>query len=195
MFFNEAFFMDISKIDLAHEFVLDKAHKCEYPNGRSTYGMVYCIEGAAEYKFNSGEKLTVTVGDTLLLSPNAAYSINTGGAFKHYTVNFKIHKRSSRLDVIDRPYCLLKNVAPDRFNRYFGKLTANWTHRNTGYEMLSVSELYSLVSLFYFSQFRRIPSDFYRSIQITPPFPSFTILFIVLHIFFMASCGTETNLL
>ena len=150
MFFNDAFFMDISKIDLAHEFVLDNAHKCEYPNGRSTYGMVYCIEGAAEYKFNSGKYLSVSAGDTLMLSPNAAYSIITKKAFKHYTINFKIHKKSSRLDIIDQPYCLLNNVAPEQFNRYFSKIAKIWAHKSTGYEMLSISNLYSLVSLFYF---------------------------------------------
>ena len=161
MFFNEPFYIDISKIHLAHEFVLDKAHKCEYPNGRSTYGMVYCIDGAAEYKFNSGKHLSISAGDTLLLSPNAAYSIITKKDFKHYTINFTIHKKNSRLDIIDQPYCLLNNVEPEQFNRYFGKLTKIWAHKNTGYEMLSVSNLYSLVSLFYFEyKNQNTPTDF-----------------------------------
>ena len=150
MIFDEPFFIDISTIEIAHEFVLDKTHKCEYPNGRSTYGMVYCIDGSAEYKFSSGEILTVSTGDTLMLSPNAAYSIVTRKAFRHYTVNFRIHKKNSRLSIIERPYCLLNNVNSEQFNRYFGKLIKIWEQKNSGYEMLSVADLYSLLSLFYF---------------------------------------------
>ena len=87
MFLGEAFFMDISKINLAHEFVLDKINKCEYPRGRGVYGIVHCISGTAEYQFNSGERLVVSKGDTLLLSPYTAYTIFTPKEFKHYTIN------------------------------------------------------------------------------------------------------------
>lgn len=151
MLFNDAFMMDISRIEIAHEFVLDKDHVCEYPNGRGTYGMVYCVEGEAEYRFNSGERLTVGEGDTLFLSPNTAYSIFTRKEFRHYTVNFRIHKKSSRLDIIDKPYCVLKSVNSEQLERQFNKLTVAWMQKSVGYEMMSVSYLYSLAYLFYFN--------------------------------------------
>lgn len=166
MFLGEAFFMDISKINLAHEFVLDKINKCEYPRGRGVYGIVHCISGTAEYQFNSGERLVVSKGDTLLLSPYTAYAIFTPKEFKHYTINFSIHRKSSELDVIDKSYCLLHNTNSDQLNRYCAKLTKDWTQKSVGYEMLCVSHLYALMSLFYFeykNQF--IPTDFLVRLQ------------------------------
>ena len=166
MFFNEAFMMDISKIDLAHEFVLDKDHKCEYPKGRGMYGIVYCIDGTAEYQFNSGDRLTVSTGDTLLLSPYTAYSIVTRKPFKHYTINFSIHKKSSRLDIIDKSYCLLQNTNFEQFSKMFNKLTKLWTKKNIGYEMLSISHLYALISLFYYEYKNQlVPLEFSSRLQ------------------------------
>ena len=156
MNFNETFTMDISDIHLAHEFVLDAAHKCEYLNGRGTYGMVYGIEGTAEYKFNSGERLTVNEGDTLLLAPDTSYSIFTRTAFRHYTVNFRIHKENSFLDMIDMPFCLLQNSNPEQFARLFGKLNKAWMQKSDGYKMRSVSHLYALISLFYYEYKNRL---------------------------------------
>ena len=150
MYPNDTFMMDIAKIDLAHEFVLDAAHKCEYLTGRGMYGLVHGIGGTAEYRFHSGERLTVCEGDTLLLAPNTSYSIFTQTAFKHYTINFGIHKKSSTLDILEKPYCLLRNINPNQFNRLFEKLNRAWTQRNIGYRMNSISHLYALISLFYF---------------------------------------------
>lgn len=166
MLLNDSFLMDISRIDLAHEFVLDTAHKCEYLNGRGLYGMVHGISGTAEYKFNSGERLTVTGGDTLLLAPDTAYSIFTHTAFRHYTINFNIHRKNSSLEMIDKPYCLLRNTDPEQFNRLFGKLTKTWTQKNAGYRMLSASHLYALISLFYYTYKNRLtPSDVSARLQ------------------------------
>ena len=149
MLIDESFIMDIAKIDLAHEFVLDKEHRCEYPNGRGLYGMVHCVYGAAEYRFDSGERLVIEKGDTLLLSPLTAYSIFTQKEFKHFTVNFIIHRETSRPDILEAPYCLLKNASAEQFVIYLNKLTKTWKQKNIGYEMLSISHLYSLISLFY----------------------------------------------
>lgn len=87
--------INIKKINLAHEFVLDQENKCTYPNGRNYYGIVYCIEGEAKYKFSSKKSCTVRDGDIIILSPKASYSIMTKKDFKHYTVNFEIHNELS----------------------------------------------------------------------------------------------------
>ncbi|MBR4013619.1 MAG: helix-turn-helix transcriptional regulator [Clostridia bacterium] len=166
MFSEEKFFMDISRVILAHESVLDKINKCEYPQGRGWYGMVYCISGKAEFRFNSGETLVVTDGDTLLLSPYTAYKIFTQKEFKHYTINFNIHYDSSNLDIINKPYCLLRNVNSEQFLRHFSKLTKVWAQKNNEYEMLSISQLYALISLFYFEYKNLfIASEFWERLQ------------------------------
>ena len=148
--FGDSFIMDISMIDLAHEFILDGAHRCEYPNGRGTYGIVHCVYGTAEYRFSSGEKLIIEKGDTLLLSPVAVYSIYTQEEFKHYTVNFKLHQKSSHLDILGSHYCLLKNTTAEQFLMHLNRLIKARAKKSPGYEMLSISHLYALLSLFYF---------------------------------------------
>ena len=150
MLIGEGFVMDIAKIELAHEFVLDREHSCEYPNGRGMYGIVHCICGVAEYLFDSGERLVVEKGDTLLLSPLTAYSIFTKKEFNHFTVNFRIHQKSSRLDILNAPYCLLKGTNAEQFIIHLNKLTKSWNQKSNGYEMLSISHLYALIALFYF---------------------------------------------
>ena len=83
--------MDISHIELAHEYVLNAERICEYPAGRGSFGLVYVICGTAEYRFFSGERVKITDGEGLMLFPNAAYRITTDGNFCHYTVNFNLH--------------------------------------------------------------------------------------------------------
>ena len=55
MILGDGFHLDVSKIDLVHEFVLDRAHRCEYPHGRGMYGIVHCISGTAEFRFDFGD--------------------------------------------------------------------------------------------------------------------------------------------
>jgi len=146
--FSEQFFIDIKRITIVHEFVLDGKNRCEYPAGRGHYGIVYALEGRARYRFLSGENITVKAGDTLLLSKGAAYSIISDGAFRHYTVNFDIHERHSRLDILDKPYCHITDGG-EQIKRGFSKLTGIWQAKRQGFEMESVGYLYSLLSLVY----------------------------------------------
>ncbi len=150
MLFNNDLFLDVKKIYIVHEFILDRVHRCEYPNGRRQFGIVYALSGKAEYRFFTGERITITEGDVLFLSPHAAYSIITEKEFKHYTVNFDIHKHSSQLHFLDKPYCLLTEVNTEQIKRSFSKLNTLWITKKTGYEMRSMSYLYELLSLFCF---------------------------------------------
>ena len=74
-------YIDIGRIHLAHEYVLDRVHRCAYPRGREVFGLVLAIEGNAEYRFVTGEHLTVAPGDVLFLSAGVAYTIVTERAF------------------------------------------------------------------------------------------------------------------
>ena len=144
------FYMDIERIHLAHEFILDRIHRCEYPVGRGHYGLVCMQSGKAEYRFFTGDRLTVGPGDVLLLSPNCAYSIVTEKEFKHYTVNFDIHEDSSDLNTLGQPYCLLQGKNTESIERTFKEMVHTWSLKKAGYEMRAMGALYELLSQFYF---------------------------------------------
>lgn len=160
MVFSECFYLDIEKIHIAHEFILDRIHKCEYPSGRGHYGLVYVQSGNAEYRFFGGERITLTDGDVLFLSPNCAYSIVTEKEFKHYTVNFDIHEHTSRLGFLNKSYVLLYKDNTEQLKRCFSELTNTWVLKKNGFEMQATACLYKLLSLFYFDCTSRSDSSY-----------------------------------
>lgn len=162
MLFTDRFFVDIKEVQVAHEYVLDRVHRCEYPHGRGHYGLVYVLSGQAEYRFHSGERVTVSDKDTFFLFPNAAYSAVIAKEFRHYTVNFDIHEDTSRIGIFDHPYCLLKKQESDPLERKFKKIVDLWTSKKIGFEMESVGCLYGLLSLFYFEHTQRRNSTAYQ---------------------------------
>lgn len=147
--FSDRFYADIKKIHIAHEFTLDQVRKCEYPRGRGAYGLVYGIEGEAQYRFFNGERVTVKRGDIFFISPESAYSIITSGSFRHYTVNFDIHEKTSSLEMLKPPYCLLSGENTEPLERGFKNLVGIWQAKATGYEMRAMGGLYELFTLFY----------------------------------------------
>lgn len=160
--FSENFYLDVEKIQIAHEFILDRVHRCEYPSGRGHYGFVYVKSGSAEYRFFTGNRITVTDGDALFLSPNCAYSIVTEKEFKHYTVNFNLHEDSSNLNALGQPYCLLQGKNLKQIERILKELIGAWSLKKAGYEMRSVGYLYELLSQFYFEYTKEQNSVLYQ---------------------------------
>lgn len=148
MILSDSFYMDIQSIVLAHEFVLNKNNRCDYPDGRRIYGLVYCIEGEAEYRFYSGEHCTVHAGDLIFLSPSAAYRIVTKKEFKHYTVNFEIHAASSSLSFLDGEYYRLCTDNAELFRHNFKNLIQHWSLKKTCFEMQATAALYELMAQF-----------------------------------------------
>ena len=160
--FSDNFYLDIKKIQIAHQYILDRVHKCEYPFGRGHYGFVYVQSGSAEYRFFTGERITIVDSDVLFLSPNCAYSIATEKEFKHYTVNFDIHEDSSNLSALGNPYCLLQGKNLDQIERILKELIGAWTPQKAGYEMRSIGYLYELLSQFYFEYTKEQNSVLYQ---------------------------------
>ncbi len=150
MSFANYLYLDINRIHIAHEFILDRVHKCEYPYGRAQYGLVYVLNGKADYEFSSGNHITVTSGDVLFLSPFAAYTIVTENEFIHYTVNFDIHEYSSKHESLTEPYYMFHDNNTEQLKRSFHRLISIWTTKKAGYEMQAVGCLYELISLLYF---------------------------------------------
>ena len=147
--FSTDFSIDVKKIQIAHEFTLDCARRCEYPTGRGSYGLVSVLEGSAEYRFAGGERITVAPGDCLLIPPSSAYFIETQTAFRHYTVNFDIHEENSSIDVLDTHTRLLQCKSNEQIEITFKRLVHLWSAKKPCFEMQATGLLYELLSLFY----------------------------------------------
>lgn len=147
--FLQEFYLDIASVFIAHKFVIDRAHRCDYTRGRGAFGLVYILDGNAEYRFQSGERIGVDKGDVIFFAPGAAYSIVTESPLEHYTVNFDIHESTSHLGELSAPYILLNEKSTEHIERAFKRLVGVWGTKKVGYEMLATAYLYELVSLFY----------------------------------------------
>lgn len=148
MVYTDHFFIDVARIHLAHEFVLTHGKRCEYPRGRQRYGLVYAIEGAAEFRFSTGARIPMREGDVILLLPDATYSVHTGQIFLHYTVNFEIHEEHSTFPPMRAPYLLLRDgTAP--IKRGFARLIEAWQSGVSAGQMLTIGCLYELLFHFF----------------------------------------------
>lgn len=143
------FHIDVKQITIAHEFTLDGAHRCEYSSGRGSYGLVFAIDGEAEYRFVTGERISARRADVLFISPDSAYRIITKKPFRHYTVNFDIHKKNSSFKAITTAPGVMRLENAERLELIFKRLVNTWSSKNTSYEMLSVGILYELLSELY----------------------------------------------
>ena len=142
-------YADIKAIHIAHEYVLDRVHKCEYPQGRGSYGLICALKGRAEYRFRSGERVIVEDDDILFLSPDTAYSIVTDKEFAHYTVNFDIHTDTSDTGLSATSYALVRKNNNAQITQAFKRLTDVWQQKRAGYEMQAIGHLYILLALFF----------------------------------------------
>lgn len=133
----------IERIVVAHRFVLDGSHRCEYPKGRGVYGLVYCISGAVEYRFSNGEICPITTGDLLLLAPTAAYTIAVEQEFQHYTVNFVLDNAHP-----ERLYCPLHLASGEVYLPLLRKLCTAWLAKGIGDELRATGLLYELMAQF-----------------------------------------------
>ena len=115
----EPFFLNIKKIHIAHRYTLDQNHKCAYPRGRGTYGLVYALQGSAEFRMAGGERAKVSQGDLLFLTPNVAYTVVPKVEFEHYTVNFELNGEDSFFGLLAEPYCLLRQESAEAMERCF----------------------------------------------------------------------------
>ena len=135
--------MDIDRIEIAHEFVLNRERTCEYPFGRGSFGIVYVIEGEAEYRFLTGESIRISTGDTLLLFPKSAYRILTRDDFCHYTVNFTLHNDINTEDI----YWCFPAAEEAALARSFSRICELWRARLVGFSLRAKGLLYEILSM------------------------------------------------
>ena len=89
------FYLDISRVVLAHEFVMTNSNRCDYSCGRGIFGISLALSGEAEYRFGTGERITVREGDLILLPDTSVYTMSVRSPYRHYTVNFTVRGETS----------------------------------------------------------------------------------------------------
>lgn len=158
-------YVHIRQIHIAHESTVDQIRKCEFSRARSSYGLVYAIEGDGEYRFSTGERVTVLSGDMFFVSPECAYTIATSTRFHHYTVNFDIDRDTSALQALDVPHYLLRDENTRPLEKLFKRLADIWKQKGFGYEMQATGVLYDLLFLLYGDYLNRENSRKKRRLQ------------------------------
>ena len=146
---DSTFYLGIKKILLAHEYVLDHAHRCEYRGERGSYGLVYVIRGEAKYIFSTGERVTLRPGDVFFISPKSAYAILCDGEFLHDTINFLLYETEDNTAHLPSPYLHLVGENTSGFGQMFGRIVSLWQKKEFAFEMLCMSHLYELLALLY----------------------------------------------
>ena len=141
----EKYYFDVSKITVAHRFALTPQNRCDYSDGRGSYGMVCGLSGSVEFRFKGGGRVRVSEGDVLLLSTDASYTVFLTEEFVHYTVNFELHKEGSRLPFDSSPYLLFASAGREHLRYVFRELCERHDIGET-HSMRSLSLLYDLLS-------------------------------------------------
>ena len=143
---SDLFYFDVSEVHIAHECVIDRAHRCDYPDGRGSFGLALVLDGEATYRFTDGQRLTVHQGEILFLRPDSSYSVYTGGEFKHYTINFDIKNDISDIDFLDTPCYVFAPRQPDNYVPGFRRAALFWKEKKCGYVMAVKSCIYEILA-------------------------------------------------
>lgn len=167
MLFNDALDINIKGIIIAHKFILDEKNRCEYPHGRGYYGVIYCIDGEAEYIFSDNKRFILKKGEVLLLTPEASYTINVKKEFIHYTVNFEINNADEKLEFLNNCFYLFFGELSHSVYYTFEKIVNNWMSLKPCYKLYATAYLYELIALLFSKQFEYV-NNTSRYLRIQP---------------------------
>lgn len=136
----------VSSIILAHHFVSPPGwYSDEYALARRYHGIVYVIDGYAEYILGDGSRLHVRQGDCLYMPRGCVYTTrcNDEQAFVHMTVNFDLTASEGLFDATVRR----KLTAPVQFEQQFSALVHHWRVRHPFYYERCMGILYEMIYL------------------------------------------------
>ncbi len=146
---SDSFYLNVGRVAVAHEFVLDATHPCDYSMGRKIDGLCLVLEGEAEYRFINGQRRVLRAGDIALLPEDSAYVAVPKGRYHHYTVNFHIHRDASDPAASGMDVLIHRTVTPDACRRLFRELVQLFGEKQFGYEMRCVGLVYEILQLLF----------------------------------------------
>ena len=136
----------VTDIILAHRFLSPAGWTSnEYALAREHHGIVYALEGRAEYCLHNGDRFRIEAGDCLYVPRGTRYVIGCGRemGFVHMTVNFDLLEDGGIFPVI-----MHRTLSqPRHFQQAFTGLVRTWTLRHPNYREKCMSLLYELIYL------------------------------------------------
>lgn len=136
----------IRRIVLAHHFSAPP-NWCsrDYARVRPFSGIVYVLEGSAEYVLADGKRFTVQKGDCLYIPKGSMYVTQAGGAesFVHMTVNFELLDNREFYPTLIRRR-LSRSI---HFEQLSSRLILCWTVRHPYYHERCIGILYEMIYL------------------------------------------------
>lgn len=136
----------ITNIVLAHHFVSHPGwHSEEHAHMRLSSGIVYVLEGHAEYVMGDGKRFTVRPGDCIYIPKGSVYTTHCGleESFIHMTVNFELLRDEEVFPALVRR----KLSGPVHFEQLFSRLVHHWTVRHPFYHERCIGILYEMIYL------------------------------------------------
>lgn len=137
----------ITNIILAHRFVSPPSwYSDDYLLARNFHGLVFVLDGYAEYTLGNGKRLYAHPSDCFYMPKGSTYTTrcNDEQSFIHMTVNFDL---LSPVPLFPEPF-KQKIVSPRRMEQTFSALVHRWSVRHPFYQERCMGLLYELLYLF-----------------------------------------------
>lgn len=111
------------------------------------YGIIYCIDGTASFKFTSKGTVMLKKGEILLLSDKSAYTLYACETFKHYTVNFEIHPENSQIDFFKNDYFIFTPENSSAYHQLFKNAIGCRNSKGPAFEIKTTAYIYEIFAL------------------------------------------------
>ena len=137
----------VTDIILAHRFAAPPGwYSDEYVLARKYCGIVYVLEGYAEYTLGNGQQLHARPGDCFFMPKGAVYTTrcNECDPFVHMTVNFELLEETPLFAGPVRQHI----GSALRMEQVFSSLVHHWSARHPFYRERCIGLLYELLYLF-----------------------------------------------
>lgn len=136
----------VTEMALAHRFVSPPGWESdEYALARDHHGIVYVLEGRAEYRLMDGRRFLAEAGDCLYIPRGTRYVTGCGAreGFVHMTVNFALLGDGSLFPDLTKR----RLAVPKHLEQTFAALVRAWRVRHPHYQEKCLGLLYELIYL------------------------------------------------
>lgn len=136
----------VTNIILAHHFISPPGwYSDEYALARKYSGIVYVLDGYAEYIKGDGSRFSVCAGDCIYVPKNSVYTTRCSPTknFVHMTVNFELMDGGDLFTAPTRQ----KLSGSVHFEQLFMRLVHHWTVRHPYYHERCTGILYEMLYL------------------------------------------------